>query len=171
MVAQHYLVGRAISIITLFVLYAIALLIIGIENALLLAALAALFNIIPYLGPILAAVFPVMVALVTEDSNQPALWVFISVCVFQAIDNYFVTPYFLGGEVSLSALSTIIAMIVGGFVWGIPGMILFIPLLSIVKIIWDRIPGLEHYGQVIGDEGERPSKNIGAWFKKVFGKR
>lgn len=170
-VAQHYLVGRSISIITLFVLYAIALLIIGIKNALLLAAVAALFNIIPYLGPILAALIPVLVAFLTEDSYQPAIWVLISFCLFQALDNYFVTPYFLGGEVSLSALSTIVIMLCGGFLWGIAGMILFIPLLSIAKIIFDHVPGLQMYGQLIGDDSaSKPSKSLGTWFRKLFKK-
>ncbi|HYC30295.1 MAG TPA: AI-2E family transporter, partial [Chitinophagaceae bacterium] len=167
-VAQHYLVGRAISIILLFVLYAIALIVIGIQNALLLAAVAALFNIIPYLGPILAALFPFLVALVTEPGYQPAIWVLVSFCLFQALDNYWVTPYFLGGEVSLSALTTIVSMICGGFLWGIAGMILFIPILSVVKIVLDHLPGLEHFGKVIGDEGPPPSRNFGAWFKKIF---
>lgn len=164
-VSQHYLVGRAISIIVLFVLYLVALLFIGIQNAWLLAAVAALVNIIPYLGPVLAAVFPTLVALVTESSHEPAIWVLVSFMLFQAIDNYFVTPYFLGGEVSLSALSTILAMICGGFIWGVSGMILFIPMLSIAKIIFDYVPGLEHYGYLIGDQGEKPSKNIGAWLR------
>jgi predicted PurR-regulated permease PerM len=167
-VAQHYLFGRAISILLLFVLYAIALLIIGIQNALLLAGVAALFNIIPYLGPILAALFPFLVSLVTETSNQPAIWVLVSFCLFQALDNYWVTPYFLGGEVSLSALATIVSMICGGFLWGIAGMILFIPILSIAKIVLDHVPGLEHYGKVIGDEGQPPSKNFGAWVNRIL---
>jgi predicted PurR-regulated permease PerM len=170
-VSQHYLVGRAISIITLFILYVIALLVIGIKNALLLAAVAALFNIIPYLGPILAAVFPFLVALVTEQGYQPAIWLLVSFCLFQALDNYFITPYFLGGEVSLSALSTIVIMICGGFLWGIAGMILFIPLLSIVKIIFDHVPGLRHYAYLIGDQGKRPTKNIGAWIKNFFSEK
>lgn len=170
-VAQSYLVGRAISILVLFVLYALALVIIGIENALLLAAVAALFNIIPYLGPVLAAVVPVGIALVTEPTVQPAIWVFVSFAVFQAIDNYFVTPYFLGGETELSALSTIVGMICGGFVWGVAGMILFIPMLSIVKIIFDHVPGLEHYGYLIGDQGGKPTQNIRAWLKRIFSRR
>lgn len=170
-VSQHYLTGRAVSIILLFVLYAIALLIIGIKNALLLAAVAAIFNIIPYLGPILAALFPFVVALVTEQHAQPAIWVLVSFCLFQALDNYFVTPYFLGGEVSLSALSTIVGMICGGFVWGISGMILFIPMLSIAKIVFDHIPSLEHYGNLIGDQGSRPTKDLGAWLKKIFSRK
>lgn len=171
MVSQHYLVGRAISIITLFVLYAIALVIIGIKNALLLAAVAALVNIIPYLGPIIAAVFPFAVALVTEQNAQPAIWVLVSFMLFQALDNYFVTPYFLGGEVSLSALATIVSMICGGFLWGVAGMILFIPMFSIVKIIFDQVPGLEHFGYLIGDQGSKPSKHLGAWFKKLFSRK
>lgn len=171
MVSQHYLVGRAISILTLFVLYALALVIIGIKNAFLLAAVAALVNIIPYLGPIIAAVFPFAVAFVTEQDIEPAIWVLISFMLFQAFDNYFVTPYFLGGEVSLSALATIISMIIGGFLWGVAGMILFIPVFSIIKIIFDHVPGLEHFGHLIGDQGGKPSKHLGAWFRKVFSKR
>lgn len=170
-VSQHYLVGRAISIITLFVLYAIALVVIGIKNALLLAAMAALVNIIPYVGPIIAAIFPFSVALVTEQSAQPAIWVLITFMLFQAFDNYFVTPYFLGGEVSLSALATIISMIVGGFLWGVAGMILFIPVFSIVKIIFDQIPELAHFGHLIGDQGSKPSKHLGAWLRKLFARR
>lgn len=170
-VAQHYLVGRAISILFLFVLYLLALLIIGINNALLLAAVAALFNIIPYLGPILAAVVPVLVALVTEGTIQPALWVLITFCLFQAIDNYWVTPYFLGGEVSLSALSTILAMICGGYLWGVSGMILFIPLISMAKIVLDQIPPLRHYGELIGDTGSRPSQHMRQWIQNLFTRR
>jgi len=170
-VAQQYLVGRAISILILFVLYAVALVVIGIKSALLLAAVAALFNIIPYLGPILAALFPFLVALVTEESYQPAIWVLVTFCLFQAFDNYWVTPYFLGGEVSLTALATIVSMICGGFLWGVAGMILFIPMFSIMKIIFDHVPGLRHYGELIGDSGGRPSEKARQWLRKVFGKK
>ena len=171
-VSQRYLTGRAISISILFILYIIALLVIGIEGALLLAAVSAIVNIIPYVGPILAAVFPVIVALVTQDGLQPAIWVAISFALIQAVDNYFVTPYFLGGEVSLSALSTIFIILCGGFTWGIAGMILFIPMLSIAKIIFDHVPGLKHYGEVIGDqEKTRPSAGIVKWFGRMMGKK
>jgi predicted PurR-regulated permease PerM len=171
-VSQRYLVGRAISILSLTILYAVALLIIGIKNALLLAAVAGLFNIIPFLGPILAAIFPFLVALVTEDSYQPSIWVLVSFCLFQALDNYYITPYFLGGEVSLSALSTIVIIICGGFVWGIAGMILFIPMLSIAKIIFDAIPGLQPYGELIGDpSGTRPSASFRKWISRLFSRK
>jgi len=167
MVSQRYLVGRAFSIIALFILYTIALVLIGINNALLLAGFAALFNIIPVIGPFFAAIIPFLVALVTEDSYQPAIWVLISFCVFQFIDNYYLTPHYLGGEVSLSAMSTIVIMICGGLTWGIAGMILFIPILSIAKIVFDYVPGLQHYSLLIGNPGKRPSRKLGEWFRKL----
>lgn len=136
-----------------------------------LAALAALVNIVPYLGPFLAGVFPVLVALVTKESFEPAIWVAVSFTVIQAIDNYFVTPFVMGGEVNLSALSTILIIICGGYIWGIAGMILFIPMLSIAKIVFDHIEGLKPYGYLIGDPAdESPSLKFKKWFKEKFGK-
>lgn len=168
LVSQHYLIGRAFSIVGLFILYAIALLIIGINNALLLAGISALFNIVPVIGPVFAAIFPFLVALVTESSLQPAIWVLVSFCLFQVLDNYYLTPHFLGGEVNLSAVATIVIMVCGGFVWGIAGMILFIPMFSIARIIFDHVPSLQHYGVLIGNPNKRPSMKMGEWFKKFF---
>lgn len=168
-VSQQYLTGRAISMLVLFILYTISLFIIGLENALLLSAIAALINIIPYIGPLLAGVFPVLVALVSFDSLNPTLWVIISFSIIQGIDNYFVTPFVLGGEVNLSALSTILIIICGGFIWGIAGMILFIPLLSIVKIIFDHVPSLMPYGYLIGDPThKRPSSAVKDWMLRFL---
>jgi predicted PurR-regulated permease PerM len=169
LVAQQYLTGRILSMAVLFILYLIALLIIGIENAFLLAAIAALVNIIPYVGPLLAGVFPFLVALVSYDSFSPAIWVVITFSIIQAIDNYFVTPFVMGGEVKLSALATIFIIICGGYIWGIAGMILFIPMLAIAKIIFDHIPGLEPYGFLIGNPTkESPSQQIKSWFRSRF---
>lgn len=165
-VSQQYLLGRIISMSILFVLYYIALVAIGVENALLLAGAAAIVNIIPYVGPILAAVFPVIMALVTFDTFEPAIWVVIIFSIIQGIDNYFVTPFFMGGEVRLSALATILIIICGGFVWGIPGMILFVPLLSMAKIVFDHVDSLKPYGKLIGTpEGETPSKRFHNWLR------
>jgi predicted PurR-regulated permease PerM len=171
LVAQKYLTGRAISMLVLFILYLISLLAIGVKNALLLSVIAAIVNIVPYIGPLVAGVFPVIMALVTNDSYAPAIWVAITFSVIQGIDNYFVTPYVLGGEVNLSALSTIVIIVCGGFIWGIAGMILFIPLLSIVKIVFDQIESLKPYGYLIGDPAsESPSVRFKNWLKKRLGK-
>jgi predicted PurR-regulated permease PerM len=169
LVSQKYLVGRALSMLALFILYFIALLIIGVKNALLLSLVAALVNIIPYVGPILAGVFPFLAALVTQESFEPAIWVVISFSIIQGIDNYFVTPFVMGGEVNLNALTTILSIICGGFLWGIAGMILFIPLLSIAKIVFDHVESLKPYGYLIGDDTEHPpSLRMINWIKNKF---
>ncbi len=165
-VAQQYLTGRAISMLFLFILYTIALLIIGIKNALLLSAIAAILTIIPYLGPVLGGLFPFMTAIVTEDSLQPAIWVAVAIILIQAVDNYFVEPVVIGGEVQLSALATIASILAGGLIWGISGMILFIPMVSIAKIIFDHVRSLKPYGFLIGDQGKSPSDSIRKWFRK-----
>lgn len=167
-VSQKYLTGRILSMISIFILYVIALSIIGIKNAVLLSVIASILTIVPYIGPLVGGLFPVLTALITYDTIQPAIWVFIAFLLIQVIDDYLVEPNVLGGEVNLTALSTIIAIILGGMLWGIAGMILFIPMLSIAKIIFDKVDHLHPYGFLIGDESSRPSERIFSFFKRVF---
>lgn len=170
-VAQNYLIGRALSIIILTILFFIGLALIGIKGAFLLAFIGAVLTIVPYVGTIIGGLIPVLITLVTESSYEPALYVLIVMAGVQAIDNYFIEPYVVGGEVNLSALSTILILAVGGYVWGVSGMILFIPMLGILKIVFDNIDELKPYGYLIGDQKkERSSKRIFEWFKKKFGR-
>jgi predicted PurR-regulated permease PerM len=170
-VSEQYLLGRAYSIIILFICYTIGLLIIGIDNALLLAAVASLFTIIPYVGTIVGSIFPVVMAIVTEDSYQPALWTALLMITIQAIDNYFIEPFVVGGEVNLSAMATIVTIVCGGLIWGIAGTVLFIPLLGIIKIVCDHVEPLKPYGFLVGDpSGNKPSK-ITLWISDFFKKK
>jgi predicted PurR-regulated permease PerM len=169
-VSEQYLLGRTYSILIMFVLYSTGLLIIGIKNALLLAAIASLLTFIPYVGTIFGSIFPVIMALITEDSTTPAIWTAVVMVSIQALDNYFIEPYVVGGEVNLSAFATIFIIVCGGLVWGIPGTILFIPLLAIIKIICDNVESLKPYGYLIGDpDGSKPSK-LKMWIQEKFQK-
>lgn len=167
-VSEQYLLGRTISIVILFCLYSIALLIIGIENALLLAAVASLLTIIPYAGTIFGTIFPVIMVLVTEDSSHPVIWTAIAMVAIQAVDNYFIEPSVIGGEVNLSALATIVSIVAGGFIWGIVGTILFIPMLAIVKIVCDHVESLKPFGFVIGDPDRNKPSKVRTWFKQKY---
>ena len=158
-VAQQYLTGRVLSILTLTALYAVGLLIIGIKSAILLAGIAALLTVVPYVGSALGGVFPFMMALVTEDSMTPAIWVVVVIVFIQTVDNYFIEPRMVGGEVNLSALASILIILCGGILWGIAGMILFIPMLGMVKIVCDNVDALKPFGYVLADpENGKPSK-------------
>lgn len=165
-VSQQYLVGRAKSMIVLAILYGIGLLIIGIKNALLLACIAALLTIVPYIGPVVGGLFPVLMALVTEESIQPALWVVVLLVLVQTIDNYFVEPKVIGGEMDLNALTTIVTVVAGGLIWGVAGMILFIPMLSIIRIIFNHIEELKPYGYILGEYGQKSPSKIKLWFQR-----
>jgi predicted PurR-regulated permease PerM len=151
-------------------LFSTFLLIIGIKNAVLLGCIAGLLSIMPYIGPVLGGVFPLLMALITEDTTQPAILVVIMLVVIQTIDNYFIEPVVVGGEVALSAISTILILIIGGTLWGPVGMIVFIPILGIAKIIFDHVDSLKPYGYLIGDPDERKPSKLKLWLDKTFKK-
>ncbi len=171
-IAQQYLVGRFISIIFLAVFFFIGLLILGIKNAFMLSAIAALVTFIPYVGPIIGGILPVTMALLTEDSLGPALGVVVVMSVAQVFDNYIITPLFIGGSVNISPFFTIFILIVGGLLWGIAGVILFIPLLGMLKIIFDNVEGLQPFAYLVGDQKKTTStKDIWEKIKKKFKRR
>jgi predicted PurR-regulated permease PerM len=172
-VARHYLTGRLLSILILTALYAIGLMIVGVKNALLLGGMAALMTVVPFIGAIVGGLMAVLMALVSEDTIQPALGAAGVVLFIQIIDEYFIEPYVIGGEVNLSALTTIVSLVVGEAIWGIAGMILFIPLVAILKIIFDHAEGLQAYGYLLGDQqGSQDTKakdRFRGWFRKMTG--
>ena len=84
------------SVLIIAGMYSVGLLIIGIKNAVLLAGIAAVLTVIPYLGTVLGGLFPVVMALLTEDA-QTALWAAVVMIVIQTIDNYFIEPNVVGG--------------------------------------------------------------------------
>jgi predicted PurR-regulated permease PerM len=169
-VSQKYLTGRVMSITIIFILYSIGLLIVGIKNAVLLAGIAALLTVIPYVGTVLGGLFPVMMALVTEDSFQPALFAALVMFIIQTMDNYFIEPNIVGGEVNLSALFSILSIIAGGLLWGVAGMILFLPMFGILKIISDHVEDLKPIGYLIGEPGGKRTSRLSDWFKEKFGR-
>jgi len=150
-VIQSYLVGLLFEAIIVTILYAIALFSLGIEYALLLALIGAILNLIPYLGSILAAALPMVLAL---SSSQPskALLVLGAYVLIQFIDNNYIVPRVVASKVRINALVSIVVVIAGGMLWGIPGMFLAIPTAAILKVIFDHIEGADHWGYLLGDE-------------------
>ncbi len=149
-VVQKYIKGAFIVICILAVLNTIALYSLGIKHALLFAVFAAMLNVIPYLGPFLGAVFPIAFALLTKDSLWYPFGVFLAFYVIQLFESNLFTPRIVGGQVSMNPLMTIIALFIGNFIWGLAGMILFIPGMAILKVIFDEVEGMEAYGFLLG---------------------
>jgi predicted PurR-regulated permease PerM len=166
-IGQKYLTGRAISVMALWIIYAIALLLFGLKNSILLAAIAALLSIIPYIGSILGSIFPFLVALVMKDMST-ALWVTVVLLFLHALSTYFIEPVVIGRKVKLSALSMLVSIFAGGFIWGVAGMVLFIPILAMAKIIFEHIPRLHPYAFLIADPDEGNGSKLESWFTGLF---
>jgi predicted PurR-regulated permease PerM len=164
-VIQRYLFGLVIEAVLVAALDTAALLLLGIEYALLLGILGALLNMIPYVGGLVAVAMPMVVALVTKTPIF-AVYVLIAYYIIQLIDNNYIVPIIVASKVKINALFSIIVVIAGNSLWGIPGMFLSIPLLAIVKLICDHIEPLKPWGFLLGDTMP-PILKIKTIFKKT----
>jgi predicted PurR-regulated permease PerM len=150
-VIQQYLVGLIIETAIIAVLEITALLVLGIEYAILLGIIGALLNLIPYIGGLIAVAIPMAVAFATKDSAWYAIYVMIIYYIIQLIDNNYIVPKIVASKVKINALFSIIVVIAGNALWGVPGMFLSIPLLAIVKLIFDNVEPLKPWGFLLGD--------------------
>jgi predicted PurR-regulated permease PerM len=150
-VIQKYLVGLVIETIIVATLNTCVLLILGIDYALLLGVIGALLNLIPYIGGIVGVAIPMVVALVTQSSVLYSFYVLIGYYIIQLIDNNLIVPLIVASKVKINALFSVIVVIVGNAIWGIPGMFLSIPLLAIVKLVCDNVDSLKPWGLLLGD--------------------
>ncbi|MFZ4547439.1 MAG: AI-2E family transporter [Bacteroidales bacterium] len=150
-VIQRYLVGLVIEAAIIAAMEIAALLFLGIEYALLLGIIGALLNVIPYIGGLVAVALPMMVALATKSNPWFALYILVIYYIIQLIDNNYIVPKIVASKVKINALFSIIVVIAGNAVWGVPGMFLSIPLLAIVKLIFDHVEPLKPWGFLLGD--------------------
>jgi predicted PurR-regulated permease PerM len=148
---QQYLVGLSIEVVIVACLFSLGLYILGIEYALFLGVLGAVLNLIPYLGAIMGATLPMIIAIITKPSPWYALLVLAVYIVVQFIDNNYIVPKIVASKVKISALVSITAVFAFGTLWGIPGMFLAIPLTGIVKLIFDNIESMKPWGFLLGD--------------------
>jgi predicted PurR-regulated permease PerM len=157
-VVQNYITGMFLVILILAVLNSIALYSLGVRHALLFAGFAAMLNVIPFLGPFIGATLPILYTLLTTDSLWVPFGVFLAFYFIQLAESNFFTPKIVGGRVSMNPLMTIIALFVGNFIWGLAGMILFIPGMAILKVIFDEVEGMQAWGFLLGDAREARAK-------------
>ncbi|MBN2348158.1 MAG: AI-2E family transporter [Bacteroidales bacterium] len=155
---QRYLLGLLLETSIIATLYSVGLLILGIEYAVILGIIGALLNLIPYIGAIIAASLPMMIALVSKTSPWFVLLILAMYVFIQFIDNNYIVPKLVASKVKINALITIIVVIAFGSLWGIPGMFLSIPLTAIVKLIFDHIEALKPWGFLLGDTMPQSTK-------------
>ncbi len=151
-VVRSYISGLALVVFIAGVLNSIGLLILGIDNAIFFGFLSGMLTMIPYIGITIGAALPTLMALLTKDSGWYAVGVIAIHAFVQFLEGNFITPKITGSRISINALAAIFALLVGGKIWGIAGMILAVPAVGILKIVLSYSNSLKPLVILLGDE-------------------
>jgi putative permease len=136
----------------------ITLSLLGVQYALLLGLITGLFNIIPYFGIFSAMVISIVVALGTSSLGSIAIYVVITFVATHLIDSNLLLPLVVGSRVRINALVTVLGVVIGEMFWGISGMFLSVPVVAVLKIIFDRVESLQSWGIILGDQDRKQEK-------------
>jgi predicted PurR-regulated permease PerM len=171
-VSQQYLVGLSKMIFCLWIMYGIGFSIIGVHNAIFFAILCGLLEIVPFIGNITGTSITVLVAVVHGASLPMIIGIVITYGVVQFIQGWILEPLILGPQVKINPLFTILALVLGQLIWGIPGIVLAIPITAMFKIFCDYIEPLKPLGFLIGEIQNPKSPltiiaKIKSWFKRT----
>ena len=156
-IIKSYLIGLLIQITYITILLGGILLVIGIKHAILIGAIFAILNLIPYVGALVGNIIGVLLTLSSSQQLWPIFAVLITIAFVQFLDNNILMPRIVGSKVKINALATIVGVIVSGALAGIAGMFLSLPVIAVLKIIFDRTENMQQWGVLLGDE--RPTKS------------
>ncbi len=151
-IVQGYLIGASIEMLIVSVMVSILFLVLGIKHALFFGVFVALLNVIPYVGVFIGSTVSVIYAYFTTDIWYIPVLVFVFLWVIQIIDNNFIVPVVVGQKIRLNPLAILLVVVLGGLIWGVSGMVLFIPILGMIKVILDDSEFLQPYGYLLGDK-------------------
>jgi predicted PurR-regulated permease PerM len=148
-ILRQYILGILLEMLVVACIACMAFWIIGIKYAVLLGIIIAVFNLIPYVGIFTALLLSCLVTFATGNVKE-VLYVAITVLGIHAVDSNFLLPTIVGSKVKLNALISFLGIVLGEMIWGLSGMFLSIPVLAILKIIFDRIDNLKPWGFLMG---------------------
>src|SRR5688572_24923921 len=159
-VVQGYISGLTLVTLIIASLNCIGLLALGIDHAIFFGILSGVLTIIPYIGIIIGALFPVIMALITKDNIWYTIGVIIVFAVVQFLEGNFITPRITGSKVSINALAAIIALVIGGKILGIAGMILAVPAIGVLKILLSHSEHLRPFVILLEDKDSSNGKPL-----------
>jgi predicted PurR-regulated permease PerM len=151
-IIKSYLIGLLIQITYITVLLGGILMLFGIKHAILIGVIFALLNLIPYVGALIGNIIGVLLTLTSSTEISSVITVLAVIAVVQFLDNNILMPRIVGSKVKINALSAILGVIIGGTLAGISGMFLALPIIAVLKIIFDRSEMFKHWGVLLGDD-------------------
>jgi predicted PurR-regulated permease PerM len=168
-VSQQYIAGLFFMIVCLWIMYTIGFTIAGVKNAFFFAIICGLLELVPFVGNLTGTALTLGMSLVQGGDAGVLLGIVITYVLVQFIQSYILEPLIVGAEVQINPLFTIVGLVAGEVLWGIPGLILAIPILGIAKIICEHVEPLKPYAYLIGHEKKEDKglkKKIKAFIKK-----
>lgn len=150
-IVKYYLLGLLIQITYLTVLLGGILLLFGIQHAILIGITFAILNLIPYVGALIGNVIGVLLTLTTSQEMWQIWAVLGTIAFVQFLDNNILMPRIVGSKVKVNALVSIVGIVLGGALAGVMGMILSIPIMAVLKIVFDKSSNLKQWGLLLGD--------------------
>ena len=157
-IIRKYIIGLLIEMAIVAAAVSIIFWVLGIKYAILLGLITGILNIIPYIGIFIALVLSSLITFATAATLTKLILVVAALVVVHLIDSNVILPIVVGSKVRINALITVLGVIIGEMVWGISGMFLSIPVIAVLKIIFDRIDGLKPWGIILGDEEKKQNK-------------
>jgi len=165
-IIKNYLVGLLIQVTYMTILLGGILMGIGIKHALLIGVIFAILNLIPYVGALLGNIIGVMLTLTSSTELWPVITVLLVIAVVQFLDNNILMPRIVGSKVKINALFAILGVIIGGSIAGVSGMFLSLPIIAVLKVIFDRTETFKQWGVLLGDERPTRSPMLFSGFRK-----
>jgi predicted PurR-regulated permease PerM len=151
----QFIKGMMVVYMCVGILNSVGLLLLGIPHAILFGFIAAILTFIPYVGIMIGASLPIVVSWVTFDSIYYPMGVVAIFTFVQYLEANVIFPWAVSSKLNVNTLMTIIAILIGGALWGSAGMILFVPFLGILKLIADRMPGWEALSLLLSGTAKR----------------
>lgn len=155
---QGYIAGLFLEMATVTVLQTVAMWIVGVKYFVFIGLMTGVLNMIPYIGIMIAGLMGIMISFATGGDGQQVLFLVLGFALVQFIDNNILLPNLVGHRVRINAFFSIVGVIAGGLIAGVAGMFLAIPLMAIMKVIFENVPQLKPWGELIGDDLPRVVK-------------
>ncbi|MEO6456280.1 MAG: AI-2E family transporter [Ginsengibacter sp.] len=157
-ILKSYIGGLLIQISYITILLGGSLILFGIKHALLIGIIFAILNLIPYIGALFGNLIGVLLTLSSSPDIGPVITVLVAIAIVQFLDNNILMPGIVGSKIKINALASLAGVFLGGALAGIPGMFLSLPVIAILKIIFDHTEHFKQWGILFGDE--RPHKKL-----------
>ncbi|MEP7108997.1 MAG: AI-2E family transporter, partial [Ferruginibacter sp.] len=160
-IIQKYMAGLLIEMAIVATCYSIVLLIIGVKYAIFLGVFAAVLNIVPYVGLFAGMLFTVLVTLGNSSGMQNVIWIIVGMEIVHFLDANFLMTKIVGSKVKINALMTIVGVVIGGTLIGLPGIFLALPTIAILNVIFAQIDTLKPWSILLSDDHSNiPQKRI-----------